>query len=265
MAASKNQPRFEAEDIERLFRALLPDGSPNPFGEINEALSQFAERFEEEVKETELYREGATGDRSSILRRTFGILFLQIFKTIRFFFGLLPQGRVILIIVAVIGLATTLLNDKPVTLDAIREAAKSTGIADFIDKILKELKSQVGEMATELRDVADVISVTIAQSAGRFENLEQLLAISQEGLRQAQSFHQNIVDPTVESAREQFALARQALDQAIVAISRSRGEATFGANALSNIDVFLTPILRSLPKELERIPDLAGKLVRFTT
>jgi len=260
---AKNQPRFDVEDFERLFRAILPDAIPDPFGEIRTALVTLGERFEEEVKETDTYRDKADETRDAIQSRTFGILLLQIFKTLKLMFGFLPQGRIILIIIAVMGLATTLLNDKPVTLAGIRKAVESTGIADFIDSILEELKKSVGEMATELSDVGDIISVQVAQSAGKFENIEQLLAITEGDVQVALNFFNNFtnqISPGFEALGEG---ARTSLETSLRALSGALGNATLGANAMSNVDVFLMPILRRLPDEIKKIPDLAGKLIRF--
>jgi len=263
MAKNKNQPRFEVEDFERLFRAILPDGRPNPFGEIAEALSLLAERFETEIKVTQAYRDKAEDSRDDIKSRTFGILFLQIFKTLKFFFGLLPQGRVILIIIAVIGIGTALMQNKSVSLGAVRDAVRSTGIGDFIDKVLKELKEEVGEMATELGDLADVISVTVAQSAGKFETVEQLLAIAQEDLATAQGFFTHFQGQFAEGFEELGGQAQEATNSAIAALTRGLAEASLGGNALANIDVFFTPTLRKIPGQLQQIPDLAQKLIRF--
>jgi len=260
---AKNQPRFDVEDFERLFRALLPDARPDPFGELFKNLTDQAERFEEEIKATQDYRDGAEEARADIKTRTFGILFLQIFKTLKLFFGFLPQGRVIILVIAVLGLASTLINNKPVTLEGIREAVASTGIADFIDKVLAELKESVGEIATELSDVADVLSVQIAQAAGRFENLEQIFAISQFDAEVVLGFFQELQGQFVPGFEEAGGRAQASLGRLVTTLGTGLGTATIGANAASNIDVFLTPILRNIPAEINKIPDLAGKLVRF--
>ena len=258
-----NQPRFEIADIERLFRALLPDGTPNPFGEILTTLTTAGERFEEEVEATQEYRDAADEDRDSIKSRTFGILLLQIFKTLKIFFSILPQGRLLLLILAVIGLAVTILDDKPITLDAIREAAAKTGIAKFIDDLLAELKVSVGEISTELSDVADIISVAMAQAAGKFERLEQVLAISRSDVEEALQFMVNFQNLAAENLRVSRGRAEAALGNAIRSLSLGLQQATGGANITSNVDVFITPVLRRLPGEISKIPDLAGKLIRF--
>jgi len=252
MAEKKKQPRFEIEDIERLFRALVPDGGPDPFGKIAEQLLAGAERFEEEVKTTSEYRKDAQDSRDSIESRTFGILFLQILKSIKLLFSILPQGRLILLVIAILGIASTLIDGKPVTLDAIKAAAKSTGIGDFIESILAELKVQVNSMADELATYADVLSIMFVQIAGGAERAEETLAAAFNDLHRIGrdgALDPDIIQLQLQEARNKLSLALR--------------DVTSSASLAINADSFITPRLRAIPLEVRGIPDLAGKLVRL--
>jgi len=240
------------EDIERLFRALVPDGGPDPFGKLDEKLLAAAERFEEEIKVTTEYRKDAQDSRDSIESRTFGILFLQILKSIKLLFSILPQGRLILLVIAVLGIASTLIDGKPVTLDAIKAAAKSTGIGDFIESILAELKVQVESMADELAGYADVLSIMFAMVASGAERAENTLARAFDDLHRIDltgGIDTDVIALQLQEARNKLSLA----------LSDITNAATLSINA----DSLITPRLRSIPQDIRGIPDLAGKLVRL--
>ena len=153
------QPRFETEDIERLFRALLPTSRPDPFGEIEQRLLELGEALLKGEEATETWRGEVKDSLASIQKRTFGIMVLQIFNALRFFFGLLPHGRIILIIVAVLGLAQTLLKDEPVRFGDIREAVANTGIADYMDEIMAEIQRVTDLAKTQVDDLTSELSV----------------------------------------------------------------------------------------------------------
>lgn len=149
------QPRFEIEDVERLFRALVPAGTPDPFGRIEELLVRLSEDYVADQKETIKYRDEIFDELSSIKTRTFGILLLQVFTAFRFFFSLLPQGRVILILVAGMSLIDRYLKDDPPTLADVKGLVKKTGINNFIDKMLEEVKVSANEIAGDIQFVGD--------------------------------------------------------------------------------------------------------------
>ena len=242
-------PRFDTPDIERLFRALIPSGSPDPFGKLEEMLLSLAEEHSKDGILTDKFREEVKSELDSIKSRTFGILFLQIFKTIKLFMGFLPQGRIILIVIAAIGLLTALLQDGTVSGASIREAVAKTGLAKFIDKLLADLTTFVEGIAVHVEELANVTSEVFVSIAGSLDEAEvevrdiiaQLTPIGGE---------------TEEEQGLRIALARDK------ALSIQRRLLPAG-NAASNGADLVGPALRGLDDRIRTIPNMALKLVRL--
>lgn len=246
------EPRFTNADIQRLFRAILPANRPDPFGRLEElAVTEAEENLKNQIL-LEKFQKDVFDQLDSIESRTFGILFLQIFKTIRLFMGFLPQGRIILIVIAGIGLLTALLQDGEVSVGSIREAVAKTGLADFIDKIFGELNTVVGNIADDAGVLADVVAELFVQIAGTLDNhLDQLGLIAAE-LVQAQGGEA----VSIESLEQKMTLVRDRL------IGQTQLMAPT-ANAAANGADLISPILRGVDERIREIPGLAAKLVRF--
>lgn len=253
------QPQFETEDIERLFRALLPTNRPDPFGEIEQRLLDIGNALLEGDEDTLKYQQFVKEELSDIKNKTFGILVLQIFRIIKFFFGLLPQGRIILLLIAGLGLASTILQGERPTLADVRAAAESTGLADFIDGILGELQRVVGEIEQSVEGVGQSFTEVFSRMTSDTAFLEGELsgAIAQlrsvvgrpgasRASRETPFEGQDIAD-RVQAALEGL----QAMELPLEAI----------ANAASNGSIFLPAILRAIEKRLREIPELASRMV----
>ncbi len=262
--------------FQRLFDALLPTDRPDPFGGLEEGIlavreslvqvleetdgtqekiDAVVEQQKTEKTQTDLYRVGANDSRSSIESRTFGILFLQIFRVIKLFFGILPQGRVIILVIAALGLLQTFFDDGEVSLDTIKNAAKSTGLLGFIDKIMEELTREVGEIAQTAQDTGNAVSSIFVQMAGDLEETELDITLLRgfiDGLG---------LDPNQEDAQRVLWDVKDGLEGLV----GDGGKITLAATTASNADLFLTPIMRGIDDEIRKIPDLAGKLVKLTT
>lgn len=242
-------PKFNVEDIERLFRALVPSGGTDPFGKIEEMVLSLAEEHAKEGLTTDQYREQVFERLDSIESRTFGILFLQIFKTLKFFFGLLPQGRIILIVLAAITLLTALLQDGEVSIGSIREAVAKTGLADFIEKLLEELTAFVKEIADHIEELANQTSEVFVSVAG---NLDQSLA-------NLTVLANDLIPAPTDQALD-LELRMATVQQGLLAEVRRMAPTS---NLAANGADLIGPALRAIDERVREIPGVALKLVRL--
>jgi len=246
-------PRFQVEDIERLFRALIPSGQPDPFGRIEEIVLALGEEHAKDAVLLDKNQKDVGEELEDIKSRTFGILFLQVFKTLSFFLRLLPQGKIILLAVAIIGLLTTVLQDGDVSGAAIRDAVRNTGLAKFIDDILEELKKFTTEIADNVEELSFAASDVFASVAIQLDaNINAL---------------QNLVGDLstfdIGNDLEALETAKARMSQVAFEMDEIVNNLVFPANAASNSDLILGPALRALDDEIRTIPTLALKLVRF--
>lgn len=242
-----NQPRFDVEDIERLFRALIPSGLPDPFGRLEKLLQQLHLDQNDQEEITDLHREELFKRLDSIQRRTFGILILQIFRTIKLFMGFLPQGRIILIIIAVLGLGQMLLEDGEVSVGSIRDAVASTGIAKFIDDIMEQIKEQADLLANHTMELANATSEIFVSVSARVDQTSSGLTLMLNGLSSQQY-------ETVDEMRIALDIA---YDQGL---SLASGLVPAG-NAAANGADLIGPALRAIDDRIREFPDLALRLV----
>ena len=247
------QPRFETADIERLFRAILPSGREDPFGKIEDLLLKISEELQKDGVLHDEFREKTKEQLDSIESRTFGILLLQIFRTISFFFRLLPQGRLIILAVVIIGLVQSLLEDGQPSLDAIKAAAKATGLSAFVDRIIDELKKFTDEIAGDMSQIADVASVTFAQLSFDMDfmlNGVDRLAFKLDEL--GRHIDANNINQ-----------AFFALQDTLPELTVIRQRALLGSNLANNAADLIGPILRGLDDQIRTIPALAVKAIRL--
>ena len=250
------QPRFQVEDIERLFRALNPAGGPDPLGDIENLVLKFFESYEQDQVELEKYREKTDDTLNSIRTRTFGILILQIFKTLKLFFSLLPQGRVILLVVGVLGLAQTLLEgEKPSLLD-IRAAVESTGIGKHLDAIMAEINQVTGELARSIQDLTDGIGEIFIMLGGHTEAVTTMIGSAMGDITALlQDLGSGLEVSTTEIQNRLDQVAWNLND----AVLRSDQAQTLADNTTD----LLIPILRGLDEEIRNYPELAARLIRL--
>lgn len=253
------QPQFESEDIERLFRALLPANKPDPFGEIEQRLLELGNALLEGEQETEIYRIFVKEELADIKNKTFGILVLQIFRIIKFFFGLLPQGRIILLVIAGLGLASTILQGERPTLADVRAAAESTGLADFIDGILGELQRVVGEIEQSVEGVGTEFTEVFSRMTTDSAFLEGELGGAVRQLRSVLDLSPNLSAATADGV-ELTGLA-ETLHEILAGLQAMELPLEAIANAASNGSIFLPAILRAIEKRLREIPELASRMV----
>jgi len=251
------EPRFDVQDFERIFRALLPNNQVDPFGRIEDLLISQDEDFVKDGVLTDKFRKDLFEQLDSIESRTFGILFLQIFRTLRFFFGLLPQGRIILLLVAAVTVLTSVLEDGEISLGSIQEAVKNTGLAKFIDDIMDEITVFTTEIADNVQELSFAASDVFASIAIQLDS--QLASFDNIITRLAEAS-----DRSGESIEDDFEFLERnvsfALNDLVKTVERLRPP----ANAAANADTLLGPALRALDDEIRTIPTLALKLVRFT-
>jgi len=251
--ASTAPVRFTPEDVERILKSLFPSGGPDPFGKIESLILDVNEDIEKGKTVDDLRHEQTQDDLADIKSRTFGILLLQIFKTLSFFMRLLPQAKVILIVIAAIGLLNSLLEDGEVSVDSIKAAVKATGLQKFIDEILAELNALVAEIADHASELADVTSQVFVSIAGGLEGVEGRL---ESAIGHLQGRIGGGLDLTPEDA-----LA--GLNDALFDLQGMLPGLTESTNAASNSDLFIGPALRNLDDRMREIPTLALKLVRL--
>lgn len=188
-----------------------------------------------------------------IKARTFGILFLQIIRTLRVFLGLLPPGRVILLIIAAVTIALPLIQGKTISLQEVRNAVAQTGLGDFLARVMAELNETVGELADNASLLADAASVSFVQLSGAIE-------IMARDISQALGNVESLLDL---QGSELSSEAIELLNKVGFNLGGALRKADSTGNLSSNLDVFLGPALRSLGDEIRTIPRLAEQLVKL--
>jgi len=246
-------PRFDVEDIERIFKALNPSAIEDPFGRIEELVLSLGEEHAKESILLDKNQKEVAEELADIKSRTFGILFLQIFKTLAFFFRLLPQGKIIILVLAVIGLLQTLLSDGEVSVGAIRDAVAKTGLADFIDRVQAEIALFTTEIADNVKELSFATSDVFAQLAIELDATLDILGAIERSM---------VVEGGPNSAEAQEKLEDQML-AASFEIGALRARLFGPANQASNADALIGPTLRGLDVQIRTIPALALQLVRF--
>jgi len=249
------QPQFQVEDIERLFRALLPSGREDPFGSIEEKLLELGKALIEGDEAHLEFQEFLKNELAAIQRKTFGILLLQIFSTIKFFFGLLPQGRVILLIVAAVTIINSFLNDEKPSLLDVKNAIASTGIGKFIDDILAEIQSAADQLGASVSQTADITSQMFVAMAGRLEGTEATVEAALVSLARIQ-------EVTVDTPGALFDVQRTA-ETTLLQLRQALPGLTEATSLASNGAELIGPILRGIDDEISKFPTLALKLVRL--
>lgn len=247
-------PTFQIEDIERLFRALLPDSRPDPFGAIDEQLLRLREIQAEEGLETDAYREEIKDSLDSIESRTFGILLLQIFRTIKFFFSLLPQGRIILLVLGGIGLVQTLLAGNRPSLEDVKGAVAASGIGAYLDSVMEDIRAVANALAEDTSELADATSQVFVSIAGKLERAEgklEILASTVPGFLEGEVTATDLQD----QARYLSTLGTQ--------LGTILADLTPATNAASNSAEIIGPALRAIGPQIKDLPDLALKLTRL--
>jgi len=243
------EPRFQIEDIERIFRALNPSGAPDPFGRIEDLILAAEEEHVKNGIITDKFRKDVKEELDDIKSRTFGILFLQIFKALKLLFGLLPQGRIILILLAAVTLLTATLEGETISLAAVRDAVEKTGLAKFIDDIMAELTTFTTEIADDVEELAFASSDVFASIAIQLDSQISRLERARDDLN------------TFSIPDEDAALA--AMDQVQFDLQEIINVLVGPSNSAANADTLLGPALRALDDQIRTIPTLALRLVRF--
>jgi len=252
--------------LERLFKALIPTDREDPFGEIEKRLidlgNALLEGDQDEIdhrQEVDKYQAFVKGELESIKNRTFGIMVLQIFRTIKFFFGLLPQGRIILLLIAGMGLATTLLQGEKPSLSDIRAAVQSTGIGNFIDKIMDEIEKIVSDTTLNVETLADEITSMFRGLSSDTTFLERELNTAVSQLQLIASDVGASIPTGKESTPFQGGIGER-LAAVVTGLESMSAPLEQAANVASNGAVFLPAILRGIEKRIRSIPEAAAKL-----
>jgi len=245
-------PTFQTIDIERLFKALLPSAVEDPFGRLESQNIDLLENHEREAVRFDEFDKKISDELADIKTRTFGILALQVFKAIKFFFGILPQGRIILLVVAGLALVNTLLSDGKISASAIRDAVKATGLSDFVDKVIAELKKFVNELAANISEISDLASTIFA----RLEFDADAILVEARNL----DINLNLIDQNLTSRPD---LAGIQLDQARQNLNVILSRGLAASNVAGNAADIVGPILRGFDDQIRTIPALALKAVRL--
>ena len=231
---------FGIADIERLLKAILPEGRPDPFGELRDQLLAIAEEQLAFDGKYDANFELTNVRLDSIESRTFGILFLQIIKILRTLFALLPPGRLILILIAVIGLAATFMESGSVTGSDIRRAVEESGLGRFIQEQIRRLNAIVEEQAERVETVIDLGTDVVRSASVKADAvLIDLTALANNAATQ--------------SAEEFQDYARATLAQTLEV-----GEGL--SNLVANLDGLIFGALRAIPDRIREIPALAQQL-----
>lgn len=177
-----------------------------------------------------------------IQSRTFGILILQIIKTIQFIAGLLPAGRIVLIVLAVVSLLVSYFDTGQVTGADVRRVIEETGVGKLIDQIIQELGEKADEAIVDLE----------ALGAGITELLVGLgndLQVEADELRS--SYRDLVTAPVLELEETAQVVSQRMLNQA--------GRIVQSANLSSNLTLVVQSIVDSLRKRIEALRTAAER------
>lgn len=237
---------FTIEDVERILRAVFPDlKEENPLGVIQARLLDIMEDIDDMRSDDALDRRSRDEQLDKIQSRTFGILILQIINIIRIMMGLLPAGRVVLMVIAGTGLITTFLQSGKVSGEDIRNAIEQSGLSEFISNQLKKLRELADGVADDIDTTIDLGASVVEAAALRAQtNLIDLQFLANE-LAEASQLN----DPQEIIARMERVTAE------------TIGRATELTNLTSNLDSLIIGSLRTLPQQVRAIPNEAAKLI----
>lgn len=235
---------FTTRDVERILKALFPDVRENPLGEIRSQLIEVREELLAFEQQTDATNEELFEELDKIQARTFGILILQIIKTIKTLMGLLPAGRVILLAIAAIGLITTLLENGEVTGSDIKNAVEQSGFGAFIREQLRRIQDIASAQAQRIEDVIDLGSDVV-----------------QAGARKAEVVLGDLEFTLNQLETETFENAEQVVDAIRPILIETADQALQLLNLTSNSDSLIFGALRAVPERIRRIPQEAASLV----
>ena len=149
---------FDLADLERILSAVFPDlktVSSEDIAALKGLLVDIGEQLIAAETAELAWREKADDKLDDIKTRTFGILILQIIKTVKFIFSLLPAGRAVLIGLALFSVLTSYLEGEKVDKGTVSEIMEKTGLSNFLSRIVNQVDDRVNEVISELRAIAD--------------------------------------------------------------------------------------------------------------
>lgn len=235
---------FTISDVERILKALLPDNREDPLATLEDSLLALREDFGE-------WTEDATDRFDSLEARTFGILILQVIKTVKTIFGLLPAGRVILIAITVLGLISAYLEDGTLSIDTAKNVIKESGLGDFINEKLKTIQAEAEVLAEGVRTTTIMARDSFVALAGDTEAIESRLHDLLHLMDQAVS--SNAAEPAfnITSAAQQWRTYVELLIADMTPV----------ATLANNADVVIGPVLASIEERIREIPQIAKAMV----
>lgn len=218
--------QFEPDDIIRLLEAILPSDAENPFELIEEKLLQ--------IQTDQVAWETFASDRfDSLEARTFGILILQLIRTIKIIFTLIPGGQFIIVALMLFTLIDTFLDEGSLSVSKIIEAVEESGLLNLLKEKLEAIQAIVDTQADKVETMA------LAARDAFFALSKDAAAI--EGLA---TLPIGEFDP----------------DKLLTRFRDIAAIASPMTNLAFNSDQFIGPILAEIPGKIRAIPALASKL-----
>jgi len=236
---------FNIGDAERILKSIFPQVGENPLGDI---LTQTLEIRGDQLAFEEGYdadQEQIREELSAIKSRTFGILILQIIRTIKTLLGLLPAARIILIMIAVITLVTTFMQKGSVSGGDISAAVEASGLGPFIRRQVQILNGVVEEQAERVETVIDLGTDVLRVSATKAEVVLLDLDFVVRELRPGGE----------RSVEEKLDVVRSILQE-------TRTQAADLANLTFNSDSLIMGALRTVPARIRSIPATVADILR---
>lgn len=93
-----------------------------------------------------------------IQTRTFGILILQIVKTLKFFLSLVPKTKYVLFGLSILSIIVLYLDKQEVTAADVNNVLRDTGLASLLQNALAFIESEVAQLVSTGEIVADEVS-----------------------------------------------------------------------------------------------------------
>lgn len=236
---STTKESFSNQDLQRLLEAVFPNLPSNPFSEIEGTLD-LLRTLTLDARE---WQEEATHTLDHIQTRTFGILFLQVIKTIKFIVGLLPAGRAILIVIAIVTLLTSYLEGETITTEKVRDVIKSSGLARLVEDILRQLEEITARATDDLETFGATVSQLLAGLASDLQTyVDQAEAIADE---LANADADNWLQATLIGEQRLRELVRQFVES---------------ANLSANLQLVATAIVGEIKAHIQQLPNIAKEL-----
>lgn len=172
--------------------------------------------------------------------RTFGILILQVIKTVKLIISLMPAGRLILVALAVVTLLANYLDTGSLTTENVKEVIRKTGAGQLVEKVLEQIDEAVGLVV------------------GKLDSIESEARSLMGGLQDDLDGYARLLDAAygdlLSNVEEQQRLGRRAVFQAANSLRED-------ANLAGNLQFLFAALFQEGKAPLETLKTIARRLV----